>query len=486
MEERKMADTQRFPRMRIQEDDFPFKLPDNLNEIFLEVVDSDGDVLALFCLVDGIENQVFQTLDEFAHYYDELFFKHRDDDDWAPKTNIDGCAYPHCVTPKSIIYKDLDTTPLIKGLSAYGRLRYPFGSENKRLWKIWEGFLSVRFLEDLLRYVLSEQYEKYQDDLVEIFHFIFDYWGVSGTHNRLRKIFSRSIVNEGLLFVIATSAFVKLDLVIIESLAGVLFAEDNIDFFIQAAVRANNKFLEDYLQEFKRKYIGFKLNGFPRFRFLEKDFPEKFPPGANSSLVIIDHNGNVLREPNPFYIDSPFFIEFINDAGETIALFHICEDFRSICWWWHKPNLNLPWFPDKLAFTRYFDEISSVKWGQEKDESYYDILMDINSDYIEDYETKMREHKVSSKQEYCDLAGITDVGGDIQPLSTSDTDIFIDYGRLKYPYLLDEYTRAIYISKLEEDIFELFLEIKDNTEEEYDEDEKEKVDILQNPVDAAQ
>jgi hypothetical protein len=469
-----MTESHRFPRLRIQESDFPFTFPADFIETFLEVVDANGIVVALFCMVDSIEKREFTTLDEFSQYYDELFFQHRVDDCWAPKTNINGCVYPHCVNQNTIIQKALDVTSLINGFSAYGRLRFVFGSDNKGFRKMWEGFLNAVFLEDLLRYVLSEQYEKYRIDFLEIFRFLFDFWGVSGTHNRFRSIFSR-FLDDKRLFVIPINAFVQLDLTIIEPMAGVLFAEDNIDLFIQKAARAKNKSLEDYLQEFKRKYLGYELNGYPRFRFLEGDFPDRFPPGTNSSLVIIDHEGIVVREPNPFYIDTPFFLEFINDAGETIALFHINENFHSICWWWHKPYLNLPWFPDKLAFTRYFDELSAVQYDKQV-ESYYDILIDVNQIHHEDYLQKMREHEVSSKQEYCLLAEISDVGGDIQADITNDS--LIDYGRLMYPYLLDEATKSKYESKLKEDLEELWCAINNYTEDEWDNEVEEWVDIL--------
>jgi len=85
----------RFSRLHIQEGDFPLQLPKELTDLFLEVVDSDGDVVALFCLVDTLKNSVFESLDALVHDYDELFFQHREDEDWKPSAKIETCVFSY-------------------------------------------------------------------------------------------------------------------------------------------------------------------------------------------------------------------------------------------------------------------------------------------------------------------------------------------------------------------------------------------------------
>ena len=480
-----MTDTHRFPRLRIQEDDFPLQLPDAFSETFLEVVDANGEVVALFCLVDAVEKREFTTLAEFAQYYDELFFQHREDEAWALTANIERCAYPRASQSGNIVYKDLDLTTLIKGLSAYGRLRYAWGLTNESARKMYDGFLDTQFLADLLQYALSDPYEKYQDDLVEIFLFLFDLWGGRATYLHFFSIFAdfeatfRVVYGEYVtllndLNVIDIEAFVKLDIDIIKPMASVLFRDYNINLFIQASVRMNNKGVEEYLENYQRIYFGYYLYGCERKRILESEISCVFPDSFfDIPKEIIDLNGKVIlaNYDNNYYIHSShWIIEIITDAGNTLALFHSSMDFIYM------------WFPDTLAFTRYYDDISADTWEQQYDMDYHDFLLWNFSlgenNHYEKYIQMMRNHKVSSKREYCELEHLEDVGGDYDPTLEAN-DLLITFGRLKYPYFLDEVARSKYKDRAADHLFTLLLEkLYGDVDESDDNDFEDKVEIL--------
>lgn len=61
-----MKTEKRIPRVRILEKDFPSKIPRDIKDSFLEVVNEEGNTIALFFLYESFHKTDFADGKEFA------------------------------------------------------------------------------------------------------------------------------------------------------------------------------------------------------------------------------------------------------------------------------------------------------------------------------------------------------------------------------------------------------------------------------------
>ena len=239
-----MENTNRIPRVRILERDFPAKIPDGIEDSFLEVINQEGETIALFFLYNSLHKKEFQDGLEFAKYYDDLMGDLEEDEyenimDWSGVSDKEDI-------PSSYIdasYKENNSKYYLSmTLMSYGRLKFPYELKKEPKEDYETRYTSELCMDDWLESFDS----KYKDDFVDILNFYFDMITVKESFEKFNKIFNVDGIEQ----------LVNLDYEIIGQIADKLFTKDNIGLFIEAANRSQKTVLLAFLLDYKNKHFS--------------------------------------------------------------------------------------------------------------------------------------------------------------------------------------------------------------------------------------
>lgn len=252
------------PVIQIQEKDFPAKIP-KLEYLtyedhqepkyiasFLQVVNGEGETIALFFLNLGIKNEGFTDGLEFARYYDEMNSESyqwwlMEEDDWKiweemyETSDRDEIMEAYSEGPSSSgsfdDYHDYGSATIF--LICYGRLRYPFGLEKgPRSNYEW----SLKQIWDFMYYevddLLSDPDVISKKKVVDLINIAMDSRDFCGElfHNMIERVFDSGVKS-------------------IEPIAERIFTKENIDLYIEEANTGQRTEILAYLLEYKNKHF---------------------------------------------------------------------------------------------------------------------------------------------------------------------------------------------------------------------------------------
>ncbi len=237
-----MVTTNRIPRVRILESDFPVKIPRDIENSFLEVVNQNGETIALFFLYNSLHKIDFQDGLEFAKYYDDIDANGFEKEDWEELKEI--CEVSDdAEIPDNYIGSYDKRNWFSESFVCYGRLKFPYGLEKSARKDYDERF----FWGGLISDALEEAVSVYQSDWVDILIFFFDFYKVKESPVGFRNNFGE--YKEIELFIN------MIDNEIIAQIADNLFSKDNIDLFIEAANDVNKSETLSFLLDYKNKHF---------------------------------------------------------------------------------------------------------------------------------------------------------------------------------------------------------------------------------------
>lgn len=223
---------------------------DFCTDLFLEVVNKDGETIGLFFLLHRLTDKpdCRDGLD-FAHYYDQLitgnddWFWLTEESDWEYKKGLYKTSDVEVV--KSIEMNegwiDLDNKYLLKttkALISYGRIKYPYGLEEPAK-DVYETELNS-FNIDL---------SLYDEPFCEIVDFLIEMFGI----DELNKIGCHQRISD-------------LGLDYYGENAEWLLTNTNIDFFIEAAIRNEETDVLAFLLDYKNNHFPEMRNYVPKLQ----------------------------------------------------------------------------------------------------------------------------------------------------------------------------------------------------------------------------
>ena len=248
-----MDNPNRIPRVRISESDFPAKIPDGIEDSYLEVVNKEGETIALFFLYNSLHKK-FQDGLEFADYYDR-FWDELEKEDYDEMMEVCGVSEVDEIPDSymdACIKGNYSKWPMaLSGMAMlYGRSKFPYGRKEQAKGE-YKGEHSpgsdyipggYSFLDLLYNYEIEGSNIK--DDFVDFIIFYFELIDVMDSIEKFRIIF----VSPDLI-----TRFIELDFEIIAQVAEHLFTKDNIDLFIDAANTEKKTIALAFLLDYKNK-----------------------------------------------------------------------------------------------------------------------------------------------------------------------------------------------------------------------------------------
>ena len=246
-----MDDPNRIPRVRISESDFPAKIPGDIDESFLEVVNQKGETIALFFLFMSFEKTDFQDGQEFAKYYDAINIGRDCRTAWQfPEYLLNDLMEKYGVTDREGIFEEGLIADYINEyyytgeysnhiLICYGRLRYPYGlEESYRLG--YRDLLDELFSDSSCYEEFIDTCFEYIDDAVDILKFYLALFNERKSNKNYERIFL-SLMN--------------LDIMVFGQVADILITKENIDLFIDAANTVKKTITLAFLLDYKNKHF---------------------------------------------------------------------------------------------------------------------------------------------------------------------------------------------------------------------------------------
>lgn len=272
----------RFPRIQINEADFPSKISeiqlyngnggiyDDESYYFLDVINTQGKTTARYFMLKPLEKTDFSNGQEFSRYYDEI----NAGVDMGDLFN----AVPWQAEKKfwelwekdlkygSGIVREVDFSELLEfvqtscpvscrnewyhipyGFISGARLMYPFElltkyrSVYENRWREW--FENVPDENDYFRF----WYYYYQEEVKDFTKFIFDYFGAKESVEKLSQLVPQQFIN----------GFCLCEMDFITQFADIFFSNENIDLFIDSVNESKNFEVLAFLLDYKNKHFGF-------------------------------------------------------------------------------------------------------------------------------------------------------------------------------------------------------------------------------------
>lgn len=255
----------RVKRYRINEKDFPSKIPNDIKESFLEVIGSEGNIIALFYLYNSLYRKTFVDGLDFARYYDSLdiIMGLIEDEEWEfIVKNFGVSSREELLSSES---EDLDFSKYPDSLYGYlsicfiafARLKYPYclshDARKEYEYRINE-WISNGQLDDFLdEFDIFDEYHSFEgseygpidDDCLDILRFLINFYKVKDSIKNLQKLFMPRHIEK----------LVSLNNELLKSLSGDLFSRETIEPFIDVSSRLKRNEILGYLLGYKDSHF---------------------------------------------------------------------------------------------------------------------------------------------------------------------------------------------------------------------------------------
>lgn len=259
-----MENEKRIPRVRILEKDFPSKIPRDIKDSFLEVVNEEGATIALFFLYESFHKTDFVGGRDFALYYDSLDIEDYgflEDDDLKEMMEFFDVSDLEELLDHEFLFEEKhernsDFGDFSWGLIIYGRLKYPFELDEDSRIKYSELFLSAMIYNGKLFYEFGAGMgypewaiaRGWEDDWVDIVNFSLNFFGAD-------EIIPENFIYKSQVHVKDYEFFLNLDAGIFRQIAENLLTRDNIGSFIETASEQQKTELVAFLLDYQNQHL---------------------------------------------------------------------------------------------------------------------------------------------------------------------------------------------------------------------------------------